>query len=101
MRRPKHYLPVPSEVAEKSITDATKQPDCHLSQGIKLVKVEDEHSKNAYTMALTSAATAETADVAAQAAAAVVGLTITRLMGKSREEAAAIKIQTAFRGFLV
>ncbi|CAL9083351.1 unnamed protein product [Musa acuminata var. zebrina] len=100
LRRPKHYLPVPSEVAEKSITDATKPPDCHLSQGIKLVKVEDEHSKNAYNVALTSAAAAETADVAAQAAAAVVGLTITRLMGKSREEAAAIKIQTAFRGYL-
>ncbi|URD76895.1 IQ calmodulin-binding motif [Musa troglodytarum] len=100
LRRPKHYHPVPSEVAEKSITDATKPPDCHLSRGIKLVKVEAEHSKNAYSVALSSAAAAETADVAAQAAAAVVGLTITRPMGKSREEAAAIKIQTAFRRYL-
>ncbi|RWW20008.1 hypothetical protein GW17_00015904, partial [Ensete ventricosum] len=98
LRRPKHYLPVPSEVAEKSIVDGTKPPDCHLSQGIKLVKVEDGHSKNAYSVTLTSAATAEAADVAA---APVVGLTITSSMGKTREEAAAIKIQTAFRGYLV
>ncbi|RWW38993.1 hypothetical protein BHE74_00055713, partial [Ensete ventricosum] len=97
LRRPKHYLPVPSEVAEKSIVDGTKPPDCHLSQGIKLVKVEDGHSKNAYSVTLTSAATAEAADVAA---APVVGLTITSSMGKTREEAAAIKIQTAFRGYL-
>ncbi|RZS26857.1 hypothetical protein BHM03_00060261, partial [Ensete ventricosum] len=87
----------PSEVAEKSIVDGTKPPDCHLSQGIKLVKVEDGHSKNAYSVTLTSAATAEAADVAA---APVVGLTITSSMGKTREEAAAIKIQTAFRGYL-
>ncbi|KNA15978.1 hypothetical protein SOVF_093320 [Spinacia oleracea] len=47
------------------------------------------------------AAAAEAAVAAAQAAAEVVRLTtVPRFVGKSKEEIAAIKIQTAFRGYL-
>lgn len=53
-------------------------------------------------MALATAVAAEAAVAAAQAAAEVVRLTAAgRYPGKSKEEIAAIKIQTAFRGYLV
>lgn len=63
---------------------------------------ENEQSKHAYSVALATAVAAEAAVAAAQAAAEVVRLTtVTHLSGKSKEEVAAIKIQTAFRGYLV
>ncbi|WOK95515.1 hypothetical protein Cni_G04222 [Canna indica] len=95
-----------SEVVEKTSTDVFKPLPVPLNQGIKLAKVEDEQSKHAYSVALAGAVAAEAAAVAAQAAVEVVHLTTTtpatttRLAGKSSEEAAAIKIQTTFRGFL-
>ncbi|PWA48363.1 IQ-domain 2 [Artemisia annua] len=64
-------------------------------------EVEDEQAKHAYSVAVAAAAAAEAAAAAAQAAAESVRLAeLTRYTGKSKEETAAIKIQTAFRGYL-
>lgn len=69
---------------------------------MKLIEAENEQSKHAYSVALATAAAAEAAVAAAHAAAEVVRLTsVARYSGKSREEIAAIRIQTAFRGHLV
>ncbi|KAL7118697.1 hypothetical protein ACP275_02G018500 [Erythranthe tilingii] len=72
-------------------------------EDVKLVEeVESEQSKNAYSVAVATAAAAEAAVAAAEAAAAeVVRLTaVSQFAGKSVEEVAAIKVQTAFRGYL-
>ncbi|GAB2222749.1 hypothetical protein Droror1_Dr00016873 [Drosera rotundifolia] len=67
----------------------------------KIVEEENEQNEHAYTVALATTAAAEAAVAAVQAAAEVVRLTtISRFTGKSKEEVAAIKIQTAFRGYL-
>lgn len=59
-------------------------------------------TKHSHSVAVATGAAAEDAIVAAQAAAEVVRLTsVTRFAGKSKEEVAAIKIQTAFRGYMV
>ena len=64
--------------------------------------VEDEQSKHVYSVAIATAKAAEAAVTAAQAAAEVVRLTnFTRLSEKSKEEVAAIKIQTSYRGYMV
>ncbi|KAL6977255.1 Protein IQ-DOMAIN 3 [Sarracenia purpurea var. burkii] len=69
---------------------------------VKLTRAENEQNKHAYSVALATAAAAEAAVAAAQAAAEVVRLTAAvRYSGKSKEEVAATKIQTAFRGYLV
>ncbi|KVI09749.1 protein of unknown function DUF4005 [Cynara cardunculus var. scolymus] len=68
----------------------------------KLTAAENEQSKHAYSVAYATAVAAEAAVAAAHAAAEIVRLTsTTRLPGKSIEEIAAIKIQTAYRGHLV
>lgn len=65
------------------------------------VEVEDEQAEHAYSVAVAAAAAAEAAAAAAQAAAESVRLAeLTRYTGKSKEETAVIKIQTAFRGYL-
>lgn len=72
------------------------------AEEVKLTEAENEQSKHAYSVALATAVAAEAAVASAQAAAEVVRLTSTaRYSGKSSEETAAIKIQTAFRGHLV
>ncbi|XP_077239527.1 protein IQ-DOMAIN 3-like [Tasmannia lanceolata] len=68
---------------------------------VKLTDAEQEQNKHAYSVAIATAVAAEAAVAAAQAAAEVVRLTsVSHFSGKSREEVAAIKIQTAFRGYL-
>lgn len=68
----------------------------------KLMEAENEQSRHAYSVAIATAAAAEAAVAAAHAAAEVVRLTTAgRGSGKMKEEIAAIKIQTAFRGHLV
>ncbi|KAG9453442.1 hypothetical protein H6P81_006346 [Aristolochia fimbriata] len=71
------------------------------TEEVKLTEAENEQNKHAYSVALATAAAAEAAVAAAHAAAEVVRLTtVSRYPGKSKEEVAAIKIQTAFRGYL-
>lgn len=62
---------------------------------------ENEQRKHAVTVAVATAVAAEAAAAAAQAAAEVVRLTGTPLSYPQAQEVAAIKIQTAFRGYLV
>ncbi|KAJ7975105.1 Protein IQ-DOMAIN 1 [Quillaja saponaria] len=70
-------------------------------EDVKLTEAENEQSKHAYSVAFATAVAAEAAVAAAQAAAEVVRLTtVPRYPGKSKEEIAAIKVQTAFRGYL-
>lgn len=70
-----------------------------------LARSEDEQSKHALAVAAATAAAAEAAVAAAQAAAVVVRLTGAGRKSfygsNSREEWAATRIQTAFRGYLV
>ncbi|XAR67671.1 hypothetical protein NMG60_11002520 [Bertholletia excelsa] len=70
-----------------------------------LAETEQEQSKHAIAVAAATAAAADAAVAAAQAAVAVVRLTSqcrgkTALFCGGREKWAAVKIQTAFRGFL-
>nr|GLL34936.1 protein IQ-DOMAIN 1-like [Ipomoea trifida] len=71
------------------------------SEQEKLMEAESEQNKHAYSVAIATAMAAEAAVAAAQAAAEVVRLTAAaHSSGKSKEEIAAIRIQTAFRGYL-
>ncbi|KAL0348442.1 UNVERIFIED_CONTAM: protein IQ-DOMAIN 1 [Sesamum angustifolium] len=91
------YSPTPAP-------DPVELPEPHPLppvEEVKLTEVEDEQTKHAYSVAVATAAAAEAAVAAAQAAAEVVRLTtVTQFAGKSKEEVAAIRIQTAFRGYL-
>lgn len=69
-----------------------------------LSESEKEQNKHAIAVAAATAAAADAAVAAAQAAVAVVRLTSNgrgTLLKAGRERWAALKIQTAFRGFLV
>lgn len=68
---------------------------------VKLSEAEKEQSNHAVSLAFATAVAAEAAVAAAQAAAEVVRLTsMPRYPGKTKEEIAATKIQTAFRGYM-
>ncbi|KAI4352901.1 hypothetical protein L6164_007108 [Bauhinia variegata] len=87
----KEEAPVPVSVA----------PPFPPIEHINLANAGNEQTKHAYSVALATAAAAKAAVAAAQAAAEVVRLTgIPLVPGKSKVEIAAIKIQTAFRGYL-
>ncbi|KAF5733770.1 IQ-domain 3 isoform 3 [Tripterygium wilfordii] len=90
-----------------SLSEETAELDVSLApppaiEDVKLAEVENEQSKHAYSVAFATAVAAEAAVAAAHAAAEVVRLTstVSHYSGKSKEEIAAIKIQTAFRGYL-
>ncbi|KAL4576419.1 hypothetical protein LXL04_012512 [Taraxacum kok-saghyz] len=77
---------------------ATRSPP---TEDAKLTEAENEQTKHAYSVAYATAVAAEAAVAAAQCAAEVVRLTSTsRFLGKSIEDIAAIRIQTAYRGHL-
>ncbi|XP_057445774.1 protein IQ-DOMAIN 3-like isoform X3 [Lotus japonicus] len=70
-------------------------------QDAKLTEAENEQNKHALSLAFASAVAAGAAVAAAQAAAEVVRLTsMPHNHGLTKEEIAAIKIQTVFRGYL-
>ncbi|XP_045818355.1 protein IQ-DOMAIN 3-like isoform X2 [Trifolium pratense] len=70
-------------------------------EDVKLSEVENEQNKQAISLAFATAAAAGAAVAAAKAAAEVVRLTsMPHFPAKTKEELAAIKIQTAFRGYL-
>ncbi|CAA7019222.1 unnamed protein product [Microthlaspi erraticum] len=72
-----------------------------VAKDAKLKETEEQQSRHAYSVAVATAHAAEAAVAAAHAAAEVVRLTsLSRFPGKSKEEIAAIKIQTAFRGYM-
>lgn len=77
-------------------------PPTSPTQEVKIAEAENEQNKQVYSVALATAVAAEVAVAAAQAAVEVVRLTAAvHYSGKSKEEVAAIKIQTAFRGYMV
>ncbi|KAE9592462.1 hypothetical protein Lal_00028465 [Lupinus albus] len=85
-----------SEVAPVAVA-----PSLPPIQDVKLAEAENEQSRHAYSLALATAVAAGAAVAAAQAAAEVVRLTsMPHYHGKTKEEIAAIKIQTAFRGYM-
>ncbi|KAG1339135.1 protein IQ-DOMAIN 1 [Cocos nucifera] len=99
----KNSDPCPSEPLENAAAPVSAPPPPTLPQHeeVKVVEAENEQNNHACSVVLATAAAAEAAAAAAQAAAEVVRLTtIARFPGTSREEVAAIKIQTAFRGYL-
>lgn len=70
-------------------------------EDVKLTEAENEQNKQAMSLAFATAAAAGAAVAAAQAAFEVVRLTsMPHYPTKTKEELAAIKIQTAFRGYL-
>lgn len=85
--------------AETALVSPT--PPTPPFEQMKLMEAENEQNKHAYSVAIATAVAAEAAVAAAQAAAEVVRLTAAACnSGKSKEEIAAIRIQTAFRGYL-
>ncbi|KAF5947250.1 hypothetical protein HYC85_013207 [Camellia sinensis] len=91
----KRKSPYPGSPPKETVLAITPIED------VKLTEAENEQNKHAYSVAIATAVAAEAAVAAAQAAAEIVRLTAkARYSGKSKEEVAAIKIQTAFRGYL-
>ncbi|XP_060201601.1 protein IQ-DOMAIN 3-like [Lycium barbarum] len=96
----KQTLPGSSTVVTATVSPPRPVPVRPVEE-VKLDEVEEEQTKHAYSVAVATAAAAEAAVAAAHAAAEVVRLTtVNQFSGKSKEEVAAIKIQTAFRGYL-
>lgn len=92
-----------SSNAETALVSPAPPPPPPLPpvEQMKLMEAENEQNKHAYSVAIATAVAAEAAVAAAQAAAEVVRLTAAACnSGKSKEEIAAIRIQTAFRGYL-
>lgn len=100
---PPPALPTLPTIKEKlNEGEDSQRTSLALKEDVELLEAEDAQSKRVYSVALATAMAAEAAVAAAQAAAEVVRLTgLTHFPGKSLEEVAAIKIQTAFRGHLV
>ncbi|GFQ08274.1 protein iq-domain 1 [Phtheirospermum japonicum] len=87
-----------SPSAENEVVIASAHPP---KEEVKLIAAENEQNRHAYSVALVTAVAAEAAVAAAHAAAEVVRLrTAASNPGRTKEEIAAIKIQTAFRGYL-
>lgn len=97
----KHSDQLPIEEIEATAKDVP-QPMPDPIQEVKLPEVGEQRNQS-YTVELASAVAAEAPADAAQSAAEVVRLTTSAVWstGESMEEIAAVKIQTAYRGYLV
>ncbi|KAL6501183.1 hypothetical protein OROHE_025046 [Orobanche hederae] len=94
-RKKKRSIDLASSSTENAVVNYSP------SEEVKLLEAEIVQNRHAYSVALATAAAAEAAVAAANAAAVVVRLTgAARYVGRSKEEIAAIRIQTAFRGYL-
>lgn len=72
------------------------------SHNVKISGAQNEQSKHAFSVEVATRVAAEAAFASAQAAAELVRMTsVSRYVGKTKEEVAAIRIQTAFRGHMV
>ncbi|PHT53147.1 hypothetical protein CQW23_07609 [Capsicum baccatum] len=71
-----------------------------LLKPVTLEEVKNEQTKRAYSVAVATTATAEAAVAAAHAAEVVRLTTVIQFPDKSQEEVAAVKVQTAFQGYL-
>ncbi|XVF75508.1 hypothetical protein PTKIN_Ptkin13bG0193300 [Pterospermum kingtungense] len=89
-----------TDLGPVSFPEETKVTVPPPTEDVKLTEAGNEQSKHAYSLALATAMAAEAAVAAAQAAAEVVRLASAPRPAKSKEEIAAIKIQTSFRGYL-
>ncbi|KAF7151684.1 hypothetical protein RHSIM_Rhsim02G0028400 [Rhododendron simsii] len=93
--------------AEAAAVPATPPPPPPPSAGVgaagaSAVELENEQKRHALAMAAVTAAAADAAVAAAQAAAAVIRLTsVAAGRATAVEEAAAVKIQSVFRSYLV
>ncbi|XP_008792097.2 protein IQ-DOMAIN 1-like [Phoenix dactylifera] len=98
----KNSDPCPPEPLENAApVSVPPHPPLPQHEEVKAVEAENEQNNRACSVVQVTAAAAEAAAAAGRAAAEVVRLTTAaRFPGKSREEIAAIKIQTAFRGYL-
>lgn len=89
-------------ISDSTASGTATLPPLRQHEEVELTNGENEQNEHAYSVAVATTVAAEPAVVAAQAATEVVRVTtVTRFAGKSREEAAVIKIQTAFRGYMV
>ncbi|KAL3650056.1 hypothetical protein CASFOL_006459 [Castilleja foliolosa] len=87
-----------SPSAENAVVIASSHPP---KEEVKLIEAENEQNRHAYSVAFVTAVAAEAAVAAAHAAAEVVRLrAAASSSGRTKEEIAIIKIQTAFRGYL-
>ncbi|XP_031092476.1 protein IQ-DOMAIN 1-like [Ipomoea triloba] len=90
-------------VPESSNQETSKVSPPHplpLVEELKLADEEKEQTVQSYPVAIATASAAESSAPTAQIASEVVRPTPAHFAGKSREEDATIKIQTAFRGYL-
>lgn len=89
--------------AETAAIPATQPPSAGAAAAAaSAVELENEQKKHALAMAAATAAAADAAVAAAQAAAAVIRLTsVAAERASAVEEAAAVKIQSVFRSYLV
>lgn len=104
-RRWSFRLPSATSAAHKdaSSTSEPRQPaSFSVSARHVVLETESERKKHALVVAAATAAAADAAVVAAQAAAAVLRLTAVGALSSSPiEEAAAIRIQSVYRSYLV
>lgn len=92
--------PVPDSSSLVAASVSQPHPVPHVEE-VALAEVEEEQTKHAYSVAASTSAVAEAAVSTTEAAAEVVPLAkVTQFAGKSKEEVATIRIQTAFRGYL-
>lgn len=90
----KHKYPDPNPSSLETVPGPSLAPP----EEVKTIEPDNEHHKHVYSVAATT--TMASLDVPETDVEVVEITTLTQSTGKAKEEAAAIKIQTAFRGYL-